>query len=160
MGCDPVIQGFQEDFDRYFDKLKELVEVCPDVLWEKDAGGYLFWQHVFHVLYYTEVYALPEGLPTEKTRFSREVAALSERPQEHMTKPEALALIATMKAVGDTCMASLSVEDLAKPNLRMTRVYGRPRNTIHGLLALVKHVAYHLGCCDSILRQNGLKGVC
>lgn len=60
---DQIIKCFAEEFDRFFSMLEKQIDICPDDLWSRQAGGYIFWQLLLHTLARTLIYARPNEAP-------------------------------------------------------------------------------------------------
>ena len=157
---DPVIACFKSEFDRFFDMLGKQISICPDDLWNKKVGGYVFWQHLLHVIAIVELYALPEGQPSAQTLYERDVVMLSSTAQRVMSKEEMQSLAASMKKLAHTFIDAQSVSTLTDKNVRMSNAMGKELTNQHALIGLIRHACYHLGCCDAALRDNGIAGVC
>ena len=156
---DPVIACFQAEFERFFAMVEKQIEVCPDELWEKKAGGWPFWQQIFHNLACIEIYALPEGSASQQTMYSKQVAMLSEQPAKPMSKAAMKDFAATMRKVADQFFATMSAETLTAKHAAMSKLLNRDMANQNALIAMVRHTCYHLGCCDSVLRDHGIPGV-
>lgn len=159
MALDPMIQCFKDEYDRFAGLMEQQITMCPEAVWMRKAGGWPFWQQIFHTVMLSEFYALAEGLPSAQDRFSPEVVMLSQEPDGCMTKEEMLALSGRMKALVHEFMGGLTVEDLTREHPRLSKVFGRSVSNQFALIGAIRHYCYHLGCCDAILRDNGLKGV-
>ena len=155
----PLVQGFKTEFDRFFGYQKKQIADCPEEIWKKKSGGFYFWQQHLHCLYCMALFAAGENEPEPQIPFSRGVAMLTEEPQGSMSKAEMLAFADKMEAVAYAFMNSLSDADLAGRNERMSKTFKRDCINQSVLIALVRHCCYHLGCCDSVLREHGLPGV-
>lgn len=156
---DPIVQGFKDEFKRFIGLQKKQIADCPEDVWQKKAGGYYFWQQQLHSLGCISLFVLPEGEPEPVLPFPRAVVMLSEEPQGLMTKGDMLALADRMAALANTVMSAMPDADLPKKNERMSKSLGRDCTNQSALMALVRHCCYHLGCCDSVLRDHGLPGV-
>ena len=56
-------------------------------------------------------------------------------------------------------MNNLSPHEITAPNPVLSAIVERPVNHLAGLMKFTAHTAYHLGCCDALLRERGLPGV-
>lgn len=158
MANDPIIQCFKEEFDRFHDLLVKQMPLFPTELWTRKSGGYPVWQQYFHTMFCIELYAMPASGAPLRHPFDREVALLVKIPETSMSVEEMLELSETMKALAHSYMDGLSADDLAKPHLKLSQLLGGVKTHQNALIGLVRHHCYHLGCCDSILRDNGIPG--
>ncbi len=156
---DPVIECFRNEFDRFFDLMKKQVAICPDELWNTKEGGYVFWQQIFHTAACVEIYALPEGNPSQQTMYSREVVMLSSEAPNPMSKEELLAFLDKMQHLAHSFMEEMTQSKLTERNEKLSKILGKNMTNQNALIALIRHTCYHLGCCDTVLRVNGLPGV-
>ena len=156
---DPIIACFKDEFDRFFGMLEKQIDVCPAELWNKKTGGYVFWQQLFHTIACVEMCALPEGEPSRQTRYEREVIMFSSTPEQGMTQEEMRDLAATMKTLAHAYIEGQTVATLTERNARMSKTLGKELTNQHALIGLIRHVCYHLGCCDAALRDHGVAGV-
>lgn len=154
-----LLQILKADFDRFLGLQKKQIADCPEHIWQKKSCGYYFWQQQLHSLYCIELFALPAGEAAPETPFPKGVIMLSEEPAGSMSKDEMLALADKMEAVAHRFINSLSDADLEKKQERMSKRLGRDMSNLNAIVALIRHCSYHLGCCDSVLREHGLPGV-
>lgn len=156
---DPVIECFKGEFNRFFELMKKQIDVCPDELWNEKEGGYVFWQQIFHTAACVELYALPEGQPSQQTMYGREVVMLSSEAPTPMSKNELLDFTEKMQKLAYTFIDGMTVSKMTERNERMSKVTGKDMTKQNALIALVRHTCYHLGCCDTVLRSHGIAGV-
>lgn len=156
---DPVIECFKGEFDRFFGLMKKQIQICPDDLWNKKEGGYIFWQQLFHSIACVEIYALPEDQPSQQTMYSREVVMLAVEAPTPMSKEDLLVFADKMEKTAHDFISDMTQETLTERNERMSKALGKDMIKLNALIALVRHTCYHLGCCDAILRSHGTAGV-
>ncbi len=156
---DAVIECFKSDFDRFWGLLEQQIALCPEDVWVKKIGRWFYWQEVLHILACVEINALPEGQPSLQTLFPNEVAMFSQAPDRTMTKAEAVKMAADMKNLVHNFIAAQSAATLTQKHPVSSKILGRELTNQHALIGLIRHVCYHLGCCDAILREHGLQGV-
>ncbi len=159
MPHDSIIQCFKDEFDRFYGLLEKQIEVCPPELWTKKAGGYIFWQQIYHTVSCVELFALPEADSNTPSKFCPEIAMFTKEPDTHLSKQELQKLAAEMKLLAHSFMDTLTVASLTLPHKNMSTVLGKKLSYQNALIASIRHTSYHLGCCDAILREHGIKGV-
>ena len=158
---DPVIACFWEEFERFFDYTVKQVEVCPEELWSQKIAGDPLWQQFLHTFACIELfYALPDtaAVPILAGRSLEEVL-LKRESGSPMSKAAMLDYATHMKELAKAYMDELNSARLTEPHPRMSAAMNKPRTHQHALMGMVRHACYHLGCCDTILRERGLDGV-
>ncbi len=158
---DKIIQCFKDDFDRFWGLMEKQIEVCPDALWNKKGGGYVFWQQVLHSIACAELFALT-GVDDKTVlldKYDREIIFLLKEPDFEVSKATMLEHARLAKAVADKFVTGLSAANLTDTQPRLSKTFGREQTMQNAVMALIRHCNYHLGCCDAVLRENGVKGV-
>ena len=158
MSLDPVIKGFRDEFDRFWDLMEKQITVCPEEIWNQKESGWVFWQQIYHTAACVELFALPEGRPSA-LELEREVWMLAKEPERAVSKREMLDLFGSMRLLAYDYMRETNTGSLAEVDPVLSKRFGRELTRQFALLGLIRHCCYHLGCCDSILRNHGLKGV-
>ena len=158
---DPIIACFQEEFERFFALCLTQIEVCPEPLWQGSSGGFPFWQHHVHMYSCIEhMYVTPQFKISASLAFHPSQAVmLSKDSGPAVSKRDVLAYAATTKALALEFMGGLDMGQLTLRHDRMSAMLGKERTVQHAVIGLVRHVNYHLGCCDAVLREHGLAGV-
>jgi len=156
---DPVMRCFKDEFEKFHDLLIKQIDVCPNELWTKKVGGYIYWQQLFHAFACIELFALPDGQASLQTQYKREVVLLSQEPETHMTKEQLKDFAATMKNLALSFIASMNADKLHLEHAGMSKRLKTSKTNQHALIALIRHANYHLGCCDAELRRHGIPGV-
>ena len=155
----PIIETCKAEFEIMFARVKKLIEVCPDDLWVAKAGGFYFWQQVYHTLAHFEFFSRREGDVPRRLPWPMDVIMFEREGLPAPSKAQMLAFADDMAALARAYMNNLSVYEITMPNKVLSAIIERPVNHLVGLLKFTAHTAYHLGCCDSLLRERGLPGV-
>ncbi len=156
---DPVIESFRAEFNRFHDLLLKQVEIFPDGLWNKKAGGYVVWQQFFHTFACVEFFALPEGASSKQTLYPADVVMFKQTPEKGPSKDEVRQLAASMKDMVNAFLDGQSTATLADKHEVLSRYRNQHATNQNAIVSLIRHACYHLGCCDAILREHGLPGV-
>lgn len=156
---DKIIEVFKGEFDRFFGMLEQQAEICPDDVWAAQAGGYPFWQQHLHVLATTILYARAQRPPFEGLPWAPPVMMLSQTLPEPISKADIKALAAKAKAEADAFINSQTTASLTQRHDGISGALGKEQTIQTALMALVRHLCYHLGACDAALRDKGYKGV-
>ncbi|MDR2503428.1 MAG: DinB family protein [Deltaproteobacteria bacterium] len=158
---DAVIQCFKAEFERFWAMLEKQAEICPEKLWGQKAGGYVFWQQIWHTIACAEMFITedPAGKLPLMEKYSRDVVMFNQTLEPAPDKTEILAEAGRIKTRVLDYYDGMRTADLEREHPSMTRRLGRPQSKQNAALALIRHCAYHVGCCDAVLREHGLKGV-
>ena len=154
-----ITPSFKGDFEAIMDMIDKLIDACPDNLWNKKAGGFVFWQQLLHAVACVDFFAMRPGIPTQKINQDPDVIHLKTAPTGTMSKAELKTLSATMKQVGIAFMDSLSEDQLFAKHEALSQYFGKDINNLDGLTKILWHTSYHFGCCDAMLREEGLTGI-
>ncbi|MCL1915096.1 MAG: DinB family protein [Desulfovibrionaceae bacterium] len=161
MALEPIIQCFMEEFERFWAMMEKQVEICPEGLWGVKAGGYVYWQQIWHAMVIAELNAIedPEVKALSVDKYSRDVALLSNTLAQAPAKAEILEEGGRIKKLAVGYYESLSVASLAMEHPALSKRLGKPHTRLHAALGTIRHLNYHIGACDAILRERGLPGV-
>ncbi len=154
-----IAAPFKVHFDRVYGMLEALTENCPDDLWGKKVGGFLYWQQLYHVFALVDAFVEMPGKKPADLPYPAEVARLLRDEPQAPSKAEVLKVAKAMQALGDSFLESLTEEDMWKKHEGRSQRLGRDVNVHEALLLLVGHGYYHVGICDSALRDRGIKGM-
>ncbi len=155
----PIIETCRAEFEIMFARVKKLIETCPDDLWTAKAGGFYFWQQVCHTLAHFEFFSRREGDTPRRQPWPMDVIMFARENVPAPSKARMLAFADEMAALARAYMDNLSPYEITTPNKVFSAIVERPVNHLVGLMKFTAHTAYHLGCCDTLLRQRGLPGV-
>jgi uncharacterized damage-inducible protein DinB len=150
-----IMDAARTHFDLSYRMLQELIDKCPDELWDKKRGGYVFWQQILHALtgvnYWmrqsNEQFVEPfEGKVLYPELESDPVDSLSREELKGYANEIAVMSEAFFEGKDDAWFGSASV------------VYDKINN-MDIVFMLLRHIQYHTGHCDSILRESGFEAV-
>ncbi|MCL1889651.1 MAG: DinB family protein [Desulfovibrionaceae bacterium] len=161
MELEPIIRCFSEEFERFWAMMEKQVEICPEGLWGVKAGGYVYWQQIWHAMVIAELNAIenPEAKALSLDKYSRGVALLSDTLDRVPSKAEILEEAGRIKKLAMAYYESLSLASLSKEHPAMSKRLGKPHTRLHAALSTIRHLNYHIGACDAVLRERGLTGV-
>ncbi|MDR1622360.1 MAG: DinB family protein [Synergistaceae bacterium] len=154
-----VTEALKGSFDMGWNFLTQVIDVCPDAVWTKKAGGYVFWQQLYHCFSAVDYFLLPKDGAGEPGPWGADVSGFKAEPTVTPGKEELKAYAAKMKAKVDTWVASLDDDALSQNHEGLSSRWGAPTSNAATLAILSGHSMYHVGSCDAILRDNGEKGV-
>jgi hypothetical protein len=153
---DIATQGLKAIFERVFNGMEQFIEICPDEIWKRTFGGWPIWQHVYHVLVSA---GLTMGENPESAPLPAEVAHFSQTPDVPWGKDEAKTFAAQKKAKAEAYFAQLDDAALVQNNERLSKSFAHNMPQSAAISLMTGHLFYHLGVCDSALREQGLKGI-
>lgn len=147
-----ITESLKVTFDRGWGLLNQVIDVCPNDVWDKKAGGFLFWQQVYHCFGCVDFFISGEEKvsPDDAVMF---------KPVPSMSKDEVRAFGAKMKAKADAWISALDDDSLGVKNESVSARFGMPMTNVATFSLMIGHSMYHIGSCDAILRDNGQKGV-
>ncbi|NLK19951.1 MAG: DinB family protein [Synergistaceae bacterium] len=154
-----VVASIESYYERGMGFLFRLIDECPDELWGKKGGGFFFWQQLYHAFYCVNYFLLPAGSELPEKPYGRAAAMLSETIDTVPSKDEIREYGREMKANADAWIAALEDGALGDRHEGMSERRKTELNNASVLTSLCGHNMYHVGCLDSVLRENGLKGV-
>lgn len=154
-----VVAPIESYYERGMGFLFRLIDECPDELWGKKGGGFFFWQQLYHAFYCVDLFLLPAGSELSEKPYGRAVAMLSETIDTVPSKDEIREYGREMKANADAWIAALEDGALGDRHDGMSERRKMELTNVSVLTSLCGHNMYHVGCLDSVLRENGLKGV-
>ena len=155
-----AVKSLKGSFGYTCNLLDMFIEVCPENLWVEKFGGWPLWQSVYHTISSIDFFVRQEDEEPAKALYSHEVAGLSEvATGPAPTRQEIKELLPVMKAIADAYFDRLTDADLGEKNEGLSSRMPMPWTHASTCAMLSGHVLYHLGICDSALRERGMKGV-
>ncbi|MDR1874505.1 MAG: DinB family protein [Synergistaceae bacterium] len=154
-----ITNVLQENFERNWKLLDRIIDVCPDAVWGKKAGGFVFWQQLYHCFSAVDFFLMPKDGSPKPGPWGADVASFKAEPTVTPTKDELRAWSAARKADVNAWLAPLDDADLFQLHEGFSARWGDPMGNVAVLVTLLGHLSYHIGHCDAILRDNGGKGV-
>ncbi len=131
--------------------LDRLIELCPDRLWAEKHGGFVFWQQLLHAYTGALFWTRGPGVEFAEPYAERNLYPEFEHDPEGTISRDELSVLA--RRVRDQIETSIQGKTdawLAEPS----PVYDKITNA-DVLIGQVRHIQYHVGHCDSILREHG-----
>lgn len=155
------LSALQGNFETTHGMLLKFIEICPDNVWSKTSGGFPVWQQVFHAFACYDFFVRDDKAAPTALKYGEkegDVVAFKERPAAP-TKDEIIQAGEKAKKLVDDFIAQLSEATLAEKHAGVSVRFGNDMTNSGMLGFLAAHNLYHLGCCDSALREEGLSGV-
>lgn len=133
--------------------LEKLVEQSPEEIWNIKAGGFVFWQQLLHALAGSNFWMRQPGSSfTEPFADRRVYPELEDEPEGYITRDEMKAYKDTVKSICESFFKDRDDRWLAEPS----GLYDKISN-LDVVFMQIRHIQYHVGHCDCILREKGLR---
>lgn len=150
-----IIKTSKTQFFLSFSMLENLIEECPDEVWNIKAGGFVFWQQILHTLTGANFWMRqPESIFTEPFSERKVYPELENEPIGNITREE---MLEYKEQVKNLCIKFFEKNDDVWL-LEKSHIYDKISN-MDVVIGQIRHIQYHIGHCNSILRERGLKAV-
>ena len=151
-----ITNELKKSFLKSYNGLTSLIDYCPDELWSKKCGGYLFAQQILHAVTCCVYYLRYEGDKEELNepiiaRIDQLHPGLEETAKEVLSKQELLELTEKFRTVID------SFFELLEHRINEKSSVLKKQTNLSVVLMEIRHLSYHAGHLDSVLREKGLK---
>jgi len=156
---DLFLQSFKVNFDNIYRKLENAVAICPEELWAKKAGGFIFWQQLYHAFAIIDFFILAPGGQAHQALFDADVYRLLREERHAPDKAKILEVATVMKAAVHAYCDAMTPEKLAARNENRSQRFGREISNGEALMLLIGHGMYHIGACDAVFREHGIQGL-
>ena len=153
-----ITDSLKGNFDFVWGLLEKIIDVCPEAVWSKKAGGFVFWQQLYHCFSAANL-ILPKDSEPASYPWGAEVAQFKAEPTTTPSKEELKVYAAKMKAQIDAWIATLDDASLLQIHEGFSSHWSSPMSNVAAFAVMSGHPFYHIGSCDAILRDNGEKGV-
>lgn len=152
-----IIVAQRPAIDRSFALFGQFVDVCPDDIWAECKGQWPVWQEIYHCSIAVKFFTgMNEGI---ETLAADEVAMLAVTGEGALSKAQIKAGLTAAQATVEKYISNLADADLVKRNEAVFAAKSWEITHAFTLVTLASHNLYHLGSCDTALRNHGLKGV-
>lgn len=150
-----IIKTCKIQFFLSFSMLEKLIEQCPENIWDIKAGGFVFWQQILHTLTGSNFWMRQSGSDFSEPFTDRKVyPELDNEPIGNITKEEMIEYKNIVKVLCESFFSGKDDAWLTEPS----GLYGKISN-LDVIFMQIRHIQYHVGHCNSILRERGLKAV-
>ena len=152
-----ITMALKHQYDYSLTMLQDMIDVCPNNLWTERNGLFPFWQQLYHALYWND-YNIQESRDGKKIfcwkiekNISHELDKNKTDFFEYITKDELNSYIHKFIEKKERFFNSMTDTLLLEPIL-----YRQDGLTYFDIIAnQIRHIMYHVGHCDCILRDNG-----
>lgn len=136
------------------DMIDRLIAVTPDRLWREKRGGFVYWQQIFHALTGSIFWLRSEPGPFVEPYPGRGLhPELDGSPADDLSPAQLADLAAEVRREAETFFSRLG-ERLLDPS-----PLHNPITSLDVLFMQLRHLQYHIGCCNGVLRQEGAEAV-
>lgn len=152
---DLMLVHIKKHVDLSFSMLVGEIDACPDDIWNAKGGGFVFWQQLLHALTGILFWMRPEKISFQEPFSERRVYPELEKPPEgYISKDE-------MRSFGEKVGTQLESFFRGKDDGWLTEkcaVYPKILN-IDVTAMQIRHIQYHVGHCNGILRDRNYRAV-
>ena len=138
-----------------FSMLERIIEVCPDELWNKKVSGYVFWQQLIHAFAGVHGWLRDDKLevmpPFSIFNGKKIYSEFENDPEIMLSKADVISLKDEAKETMEKWFTGKNDEWLKKPFAIFKF------NNFDNIAGQIRHIMYHAGHCEAILRENGVK---
>jgi len=158
-----VIQdALVEQYGAAFKMLSNIIDKCPDPLWDDETNGPAFYKIIYHILYFADLYM--SGTKEERSTFKPRF----EFAEDFSISKENFASINWGKALSkEECNLYLSEirdkQQIFFNQLSMTELMSEPvfewhsSSLLGSLIYNIRHIMLHIGALQGRLRMNGFE---
>lgn len=155
MKSNNVLKTTKTHFDLSFSMLEEMIEKCPDDLWNAKKGGFVFWQQLLHAFTGINFWLRMNNDEFIEPFADKKVyPELDQDPENQLTKEDLTEYKNAVKEISKVFFADKDDEWLEDNSI----IYDKIKN-LDVILMQIRHLQYHVGHCNSILRENNREAV-
>ena len=150
-----LLEIAKTQFDLSFFMLEKMIEKCPDDLWNEKKGGFVFWQQLLHALSGVNYWLRINNDKYIEPFVGRKVyPELEHEPEDQLTKEDLTVYKNVVKEISEVFFHEKDDEWLGNNSI----IYDKIKN-LDVIFMQVRHLQYHVGHCNSILRENNREPV-
>jgi len=152
-----LTKAVKSQLDYSLEMLKDVINNCPNDLWNRANDVFPYWQQIYHTLYWAD-YNIQESFDGNRVfcwRTSKDITHELEENvllcSDFLTKEELKGYLQAFFIKNDSFFNRLDDE-----TLRNEIPYRNDDLTWFDILInQVRHIMYHVGYCDSLLKDGG-----
>lgn len=155
-----IVTGLHKQFKRVARYYDQFIDACPDELWLSVMGRLPVWQNVYHTV--DGIYFFMRDHDEEREiapLHPHEVAIFQKMDVVPTSRQEMKDFSIRMNDYAARRFGALKDADLTKKHLGFSERINAESDYNCMLNGLVGHHFYHLGLCDTVLRENGIEGI-
>jgi hypothetical protein len=148
------LRSLQNQINLLYSMFEIIIKNCPDEIWNKKGGGFVFWQQLVHTLSGANGW-LREEKPTTLPMFSicygkKIYPEFENEPEIVLSKADVHKMFAETKDTAELYLAGKDDNWLRLP------LFNKYTN-FDNITGQLKHIMYHIGHCEAIFRNAGIK---
>lgn len=138
-----------------FIMVQNMIHNTPDSIWNQKKGGYVYWQQIVHAITGSLYW-----LRTDNSQFTEPYSELmiypelEKDPENELTKQQVLNLLDQAIQLAEVFFHHIDENRL----LESSKIYEKTTN-LAVVLGQIAHLNYHIGHCESILRDKGVSNI-
>ena len=150
-----IVESARIHFELSFNMLEKMIAQCPDGLWDKKLSGFVFWQQILHALAGIEFWMRQKNGEFVEPFAERNLyPELEHDPEGSITRDELTEYKDRVKTLYGRFFDGRNDAWLGEPSIIYDKI-----NNMDIVFMLTRHIQYHVGHCDSILRDRGYQAV-
>jgi hypothetical protein len=138
-----------------FRAIDNLIAITPDEIWGQKRGGYVYWQQIVHAitgsLFWLRLANTPFNEPYAELNIYPE---LEKDPENALTKQQVKDLLHELTGLAENFFGYVDDDTL----LAKSFIYDKVTN-LEVVFGQIRHLQYHIGHCEAILRDSGIKEI-
>jgi hypothetical protein len=151
-----ILSSLRKHYFLSISMLEEIIEICPDELWNTRKSGYVFWQRLLHVISESHFFLRKENTKyNEPFKDKKVYPELDKESETDLTKEDIKKCFSEAKEFAEIWFAEKDDNWLKLSS----KISGYTHLTNYDTMAnwLIMHNMYHVGHCDAIFRENGIE---
>jgi len=135
--------------------LEKIIEICPDDLWNSKKSGFIFWQQLIHTFAGIKGWLREEKLdaiPFSQINGKNIYPEFEKDPETILAKSDITKCFNEIKETAEKWFNGKDDNWLKSPY----KIYDKITN-FDMTEGQIRHIMYHVGHCEAIFRENGIK---
>ncbi|MCX7711420.1 MAG: DinB family protein [Clostridia bacterium] len=150
-----MIHIVKRHFEFSFSMLEKMIDQCPEDLWGAKNGGFVFWQQLVHAFTGLHFWMRRENNGFSEPFSDKKVfPELDGEPDCFLSKEEVAVYKDAVKKIWQQFFEGREDDWLLLESV----IYGKITN-MDVVFMQIRHMQYHAGHCNSILRDKGREAV-
>jgi hypothetical protein len=154
------LNSLKHHFFSAISMLENIIEICPNEVWNKKVSGYVFWQQLLHTIYAGLFWLRDANMEFIEPLKGRNVYwELDKDPEDILSKDDIKKCFSELKKIvgkwflnKDDNWLKMSFNEIHKD---LPEFLNKATN-FDILMNQIKHFDYHIGHCESIFRDHNI----
>lgn len=145
----------ERQFFLCLDSMKNLISHSPDEIWNMKRGGFVYWQQILHAITGSLFW-----LRTERQEFIEPFSELKvypeleKDPENTLSKQQLAGLLQDLYTTATRFFNEIDSSALLSHSVLYEKI-----TNLDVVLGQIRHLQYHIGHCESILRDTGIQDI-